>query len=1314
MNRIWIFLCFLCIPWAARGQSAYEWRYWFDDAKSQQQTGQGSGEAFSIAADAAALDEGLHAIHVQITDTAGRFSPPLSQLFYRVGDRTVKRLRCWFDTDRDIISTAPIAGSHATLDVNHLEPGLHFVYCQAEDAMGNVSDVASAFFYRPMRTEKATWSYWFDDDREARQTVAKPDGPVLIDVSALADGFHTIYQQVSEKTPSAVVSRWFIKVPQTEGSADMTCICTVNEKLVSQQRVPSKGGVISWDLDVSALPVGLHRAVFQVITASGAASTIAERFFVRAITPAEVGQMKCVYTLDNSATKAEAGTMAGGLFHFDLDVSALEDGLHRIAYMMVAEDGSTTPQQTAFFWKTPVGGNGIVQYDYWLNDEEQALRSVHLDKRENPFRLISLLPIDAQPIRSSSFHFEVVNGQPTIYAKNDLHIRFYDTAARCLSDTRQFVDYQVGQKVTDVETLVPGVQTTTAKPADNKIKWYCLEAEKGDSLAFRTDRPCTLQLFSPTGEEIYAVSGSNALNYGGSYAPTDGTYYLALHDVTAKNCSSLNVDYLHTDKYAVLSYTPSDLGVLPAAQVVHLSGNGYDKMTAATLRLGDKRIVAEEIYTGGKTETDLMFVLQGNEAKGSYDLVLSFEDEGVGAELVVPEAISLSVPDFSDFEIKITDPRTVDRPYPVSISITNKGNLTYSNVPFFMAYDNVARINDVSFINVDVVADTALVNGGLKFVYNIDDFKGKGIKANMIPTIIPILRPGETQTFKLGFQTETQSSFNVYAWAGTPWSLYANETMTAIQSLAASGTGFTGGSGSGSGSGSGTGSVNGSGSGSGGTSSSGSGGSSGSGSGSGFVIYLPGSGSGGNGSGGVGTSCMPNPCDIGGLFSDLLGCLCGTYNALANTLGGIKKALYNNYARGQSAQLQRAGLSEWDDFPQLPLQHPGDIFNDWASDCLPGKIGMVVDTYNTAMDMLGNEPCPDPDPHPCNPPAPFDPNDIYGYMAESGSKYMKEGTTDVYYTIEFENDPKFANASAHTIVVKDTLDTSRFDLSTFAAKSVKIGSAEMELDGEKSFSKRTVDLRPDIDVIAQVSLSLDEKKGIATWTIESLDPMSMEPTTDAMQGVLPVNTNGNGQGELTFDIKLKPGMVEDDSVCNRAAIVFDQEGTIMTPTWTNTVDATPPVSRVVDATILTDSTACVSIDATDNMSGLWRYDVYQKSGSVASWQRVAVNVPADSMAVVAIKGGVEHHFYCVATDMAGNVEQKEPRSEVSFYYGDRHKGDVNGDGKVSNADLSAVIYAIAGTGTETARTYADVNGDGIVNVADIVEIIGIMAAKSAQ
>ena len=54
-------------------------------------------------------------------------------------------------------------------------------------------------------------------------------------------------------------------------------------------------------------------------------------------------------------------------------------------------------------------------------------------------------------------------------------------------------------------------------------------------------------------------------------------------------------------------------------------------------------------------------------------------------------------------------------------------------------------------------------------------------------------------------------------------------------------------------------------------------------------------------------------------------------------------------------------------------------------------------------------------------------------------------------------------------------------------------------------------------------------------------------------------------------------------------------------------------------------------------------------------------------------------------------------------------GDVNGDGTVDVADISAVIAVMAATADSSFTTAADVNEDGTVDVADISAIITIMA-----
>ena len=52
-------------------------------------------------------------------------------------------------------------------------------------------------------------------------------------------------------------------------------------------------------------------------------------------------------------------------------------------------------------------------------------------------------------------------------------------------------------------------------------------------------------------------------------------------------------------------------------------------------------------------------------------------------------------------------------------------------------------------------------------------------------------------------------------------------------------------------------------------------------------------------------------------------------------------------------------------------------------------------------------------------------------------------------------------------------------------------------------------------------------------------------------------------------------------------------------------------------------------------------------------------------------------------------------------------GDVNSDGTVDVADISAIISSMAGD--TSYEDTADVNGDGAIDVADISTVISIMA-----
>ena len=87
----------------------------------------------------------------------------------------------------------------------------------------------------------------------------------------------------------------------------------------------------------------------------------------------------------------------------------------------------------------------------------------------------------------------------------------------------------------------------------------------------------------------------------------------------------------------------------------------------------------------------------------------------------------------------------------------------------------------------------------------------------------------------------------------------------------------------------------------------------------------------------------------------------------------------------------------------------------------------------------------------------------------------------------------------------------------------------------------------------------------------------------------------------------------------------------------------------------------------------------------------------------------------IATEGTKNFYVKEGAGTAPYEFGNKPQpavdGDVNGDGAIDVADISAVISQMAGS---EAYEKADVNNDGAVDVADISNIITIMAESARR
>lgn len=1239
-------------------------RYWFDDDDSTVQTAAGTTGTYTL--DVNGLTEGLHTLHYQLIDESGVAAYVGSGFFIctgsSIGSETVKakKLMYWFD-DETTMRHTDIGEGAQLVDASALIDGLHTLHYQVLCNNGQMTPAMSTLFLRVSADTGTTVAknllYWFDDEQNATETEIT-NGVQLLDASKLIEGLHTVHYQIanSNGTLGAPYSSIFLKMNwDTSSTTAKSLRYWYDDELTATETAISNG---TQTLDAARLVDGLHTVHYQIVDSNGTLGAPASSVFLKMDASAYTTAKSLRYWFDDNAATVATTSVAGGTQ--TLDVSALSTGLHTLNYQLIDSKGRVTAPVTRLFMKNfdkvlADGYNRVTKYQYWLNMNSQAMQTVELDATANPYTLIALLPMQKEPIQSSQFHFEVTNDVPTIYAKNTLHVRFYDAQNYFTDGDKQFVDYSVKQEITEVDALVNGERKIVDSPVENSIRWFMFYAEEGDTVAFRTDQAATLQVFSPEGEEVYSAQGSTAVKYGGCHTWMDGTYCVALHDVTGSK-PNISLDFRHLAKYDVVSYDVATVGN-GGCSTITFKGNGFRDLYAVD-------------FISASNDSIHSFSI-GHESDGTTSVTADFTDAELGKYTVLfhftegkkyfYDAITVEEAKPIELATEVTFPRSFGHVVTYTCKITNNGNMTAYAVPIYtwlksktkdgiyhIEYDGLDLPGLFDGIGTDLLteADIAELKASAKTLgddHHFVKFWAKDednqedsiyVRTNYFFTDIA---PNETKTLRLTISTR---EVDAYAYFTVPedWRvIHENDVDTLKQETRRMGRRAS--------------------------------------IGDYYCCYK------------THLECFlerfATGCDIvapiltviGILQPELLevvgpaaidvalsGCMASLTNDKMKIFGKLFCASDSKGMKDAMDAIRNRHFSSSISVGSI-LSCVGATLSGLGANesCIKGclsEAGFVIGGGALDSDFNGNTSCSQTGKKQpgCPPPPPggggaqggksHDPNEIYGYLAESGSKFMTDEVEKVNYRIEFENDTAFATRSAMVVEIRDTLDSNLFDLSSYAPTGIKIGEKSEYLDGEQNFV-RTIDMRPEINGLVEVEGKYDTKKGIMTWLFTSIDPMTMEPTNDPMDGFLPVNTNGQGIGEVSYDIKLKQKMAEGTDIPNRASIVFDINEPILTPTWKNTIDATAPESHVTDVKMLNDSTATVSIEATDELSGTWRYNVYVQYGSGA-WFLGAENVPIDTTASVKVYEGIDHGFYVVVTDSAGNVEQKEAAREFSF------------------------------------------------------------------
>ncbi len=1269
--RKYILLIALCLHGLARGQTqGFSYLYWFDDDITTAGKGSTTSDAWQMEVDLSNLSESFHTIHLQVTDENNVSSTPVTRCFFLSREEGVLTDGFyWFDNEAQARRVEGGIQGALTFDVTELQEGFHSLHYQVLRADGLYSQIETRCFYKVQSDQivgQLTFMCYIDGTPFKQERVSANNGVAtwLLDVSDLPIGFHKLQVRAFLENGSSTTNceAFFLRTAMPSELDAITCVCSIDGEVFKQERMEATNGSALWQLDVSELPIGFHRLQLRAVMENGASTSIREAFFLRNAMDSELNALSCVFSIDGLPYKTIESGVQDGVFHCELDVAELTDGLHKVAYTLTDGKGAQTAVKSQYFIKTPVGGNSIKKYQYWVNDNDDMAHVVVQEEVTDPLKLITLLPIEPQPLRSNLFQFDIKDGKPMMYAKNEIHLRFFDAAGRFTDASDQYVDYQVGQEVKPVGELL--ATQTFAKIAENDIRWYTMQAAPGDTVAFKLSQPATMQLFAPSGEEVFKTSESASVNWNGMHTWEKGTYYLAVHDVTGSQ-STMKLEYMHMDKYDVVDWDVRRVGN-GGCSTITFKGNGFRDLYAVDLynAQGDS---IRSVDVGHESDAETAVTFDFTDATlGDYNAVFHFteDDKHIANVVTVEEAVDI------ELATDVSFPRTFARSATYTVKITNKGNMTAYAVPIYtwiksltldgiyhIDYDGLDLAGLFDGVNTDSLSAAEIAElksysdaAGddhyfLKFWTEDEERQGDSIlvRSNYFFTNIA---PYETKTLRLTVHTKEVDTYAYFTvpedWRPIHITKSGQDSRDKVKRESFKEQ---------------------------------------------YCCYKERVECVGNIA--VTILDIANTAVPGNLTLALVDCVAGLVNQTISAIGTLAcdddgsrfdtdfATRLRRVASGISIAGAVSSCLSMIDVPNL---------ENLALIC--DAITHPLTTFDCVKSFASSKPgCPPipPGGGGSNGGKSHDPNDIYGYLSQAGSKFITDSVAKVNYTIEFENDTAFATAAAHSIVIKDTLDKKYFVLEEFMPTGVRIGDREVFLKETEvktqndvtSFVK-TIDMRPEINAIAQVDGTFSIQTGIAQWTFQSLDPMTMEPTNDLMQGILPVNFDGtSGIGEVMFEIGVKQGKADGVEIKNRASIVFDYEDAILTPTWTNIVDAVAPSSVIDNSWMVNDSTLRITAEAFDARSGVWKYEWYVQAGENGPWWKEG---ETDSLCFdYHIYEGIDYGFCVVATDSAGNVEQKVIHRERGFKtYGQDYEDTIIDVPADSNNDAPDAIYDLSG------------------------------------
>jgi len=315
--------------------------YWFDrDLENKMSSSVGNGQLFL---DVDALTEGMHTLHVMMIGT--EYNAVQSYLFLKANDIPVADITFdyWFDRDFENKVSSSVGDGHLLLDVDTLTEGMHTLHVMM---IGTEYNAVQSYLFLKMDATDYTYRCWFDHDMENQQSNTLGSGSLLLDVSDLKEGMHTVHVMLEGSSLSATRSYLFMKTAQIDDISNLTYHYWFDRDLAN--RVTDSIGDGTLLLDVAGLTDGLH-TIHVMLEGNGLSSTESYMFVKIAVQEPEPElQYNCWFDQDYSTLTT--GPVGSGIIL--LNVAGLTVGEHEITVQV--NDGTLSSPMHFEFYRNPM------------------------------------------------------------------------------------------------------------------------------------------------------------------------------------------------------------------------------------------------------------------------------------------------------------------------------------------------------------------------------------------------------------------------------------------------------------------------------------------------------------------------------------------------------------------------------------------------------------------------------------------------------------------------------------------------------------------------------------------------------------------------------------------------------------------------------------------------------------------------------------------------------------------------------------------------------------------------------------------------